>query len=295
MLESKTKKKACLILSKQSTLEFCFFKKLNYILRGKSKSQISSFLKLIENKKGAVHEKFNPSLIETEEDNPDILIVQCKLSNNYVRLINGYGPQESDPVSEKMKFFASFESAIQSAKLNGNLLCAELDANSKVGKENIQLDPHHISSNGQILIDIVKRNGLKTKVSEEKSVIDYYIVCAKFFCLIRSMEIDEERKYVLTKYSTRMGNQSICESDHNVLVCRLNIRWDTKTAVKRKEICHLKDFEGLRLFSENSSNTPKLVELSQHSNDILADSDKWLNQIEDIKRKSSKSRVRQFI
>ena len=44
----------------------------------------------------AVHEKFQPSLLETENDNPDILIVQCKIANYNINLINGYGPQESE-------------------------------------------------------------------------------------------------------------------------------------------------------------------------------------------------------
>ena len=42
----------------------------------------------------AVHEKFVPSLVQTEQDNPDVLIVNCKLGANDVSLINGYGPQE---------------------------------------------------------------------------------------------------------------------------------------------------------------------------------------------------------
>ena len=131
-----------------------------------------------------------------------------------------------------MTFFAGFEKAMKSAKLSDNLICAELDANSKIGSENIASDPHKISANGQILMEIVHRNGLiivnstskcigaitrvrKTTVSEEKSAIDFFIVCQEFFAMISSMEIDEARKYVLTKYSTRLGVQSICESDHN--------------------------------------------------------------------------------
>ena len=34
----------------------------------------------------AVHEKFNPSLIQTEQDNPDVLIVQCVVSSSNVSL-----------------------------------------------------------------------------------------------------------------------------------------------------------------------------------------------------------------
>ena len=108
----------------------------------------------------AVHGKFNPTLIQTDQDNPDVLIVQCLISRYTVCLINGYGPQESDPISEKTKFFTCFETAIISARMKGNLICSELDANSKIGTKYILSDPHQISANGQLLMDIVHRNGL---------------------------------------------------------------------------------------------------------------------------------------
>ena len=60
----------------------------------------------------AVHEKFLPSLLQTAGDNPDVLIVQCRIADNQVNLINGYGPQESDPFSDKLEFFSCFETAI---------------------------------------------------------------------------------------------------------------------------------------------------------------------------------------
>ena len=253
----------------------------------------------------AVHEKFNPSLIQTEQDNPDVLIVQCLISSCNVSLINGYGPQEGDPISEKMKFFTCLETAIISAKLNGNLICSELDANSKVGMENISTDPHHISANGQLLMDIVNRNELivvnstskcfgtitrlrRTKISEEKSVIDYFIVCSKFFELISSLEIDENRKYVLTKYSSRMGVKCLVKSDHNPLVCTLNIKWDKRTKIERKEIFKLKDKEGLRMFNEITSNCPKLVQLSKHSSNFSNDAEQWMKKINDIMHLSFK-------
>ena len=233
----------------------------------------------------AVHEKFQPSLIETEQDNPDVLIVQCIIGANNVSLINGYGPQESDPISDKMEFFTCLETAFQSAILNGNLICAQLDANSKIGMENNALDPHHISANGQILMDIVNRNGLivvnttekctgtitrvrKTKILEEQSAIDYFIVCPMFFELIFSMVIDENRQYVLTKYSSRMGVKCAIESDHNPLICTLNIKWDRRVKVERKEIFKLKDAEGLQNFNEITYECPKLVQLSKLSSNF---------------------------
>ena len=97
-------------------------------------------------------------------------------------------------MEEKLKFFTCFEPAIINNKANGNLICSELDANSKIGLENLESDPNNISTIGQLLMDIVRRNGLfvvnssskcsgiitrirKTITSEEKSLLDYFIVC----------------------------------------------------------------------------------------------------------------------
>ena len=128
----------------------------------------------------------------------------------------------------------------------------------------------------------------KTHLLEEKSVLDYFIVCQKFFDLIMSMEIDEDRKYVLTKYSSRMGLKCVSESDHNLLICKLKIKWNSRIRVERKEIFNLKDPEGLSLFSELTSNCPQLVKLSQKSSDFLSDAEQWMKKVEDIKHKSFK-------
>ena len=165
--------------------------------------------------------------------------------------------------------------------------------------EHILSDPHQISANGQLLSDIVHRNGLivvnstskcfgtitrirKTNISEEKSVIDYFIVCSRFFELISSMVVDEDRKYVLTKYSSRFGTKCVVKSDHNPLICTLNIKWDRRIKIERKEIFKLKDIEGLQMFKDITSNCPKLVQLSQKSSNFLNDAEQWMKQIRDI-------------
>ena len=52
----------------------------------------------------AVHQEFNPSLIETEKENADILSVQCKIGNRNVRLINGMGRKNTIKLGIKWSF-----------------------------------------------------------------------------------------------------------------------------------------------------------------------------------------------
>ena len=102
------------------------------------------------------------------------------------------------------------------------------------------------------------------------------------------MEVDEDRKFTLTKYSTRMGLKCLVKSDHNVLVCKLKVKWDKKVRIERKEVLKLKDTEGLRIFSEKTSNCPNLVQLSQNTSNFLEDAEMWFNEIESLKKKSFK-------
>ena len=73
-------------------------------------------------------------------------------------------------------------------------------------------DPKPQSKNGRLLMNIVNENGLivvngsdlcsgvitryrKTSTRTEQSVLDFFIVCEKFFTYITSMLVDEARKF----------------------------------------------------------------------------------------------------
>ena len=82
----------------------------------------------------------------------------------------------------------------------------ELDANAKLGKQHIKKDPHDMTENGRLLVDILGRQNLTivnkmegtitreriTKDRIERSVIDYVIICCKMIKFVKSMLIDEK-------------------------------------------------------------------------------------------------------
>ena len=63
--------------------------------------------------------------------------------------------------------------------------------------------------------------------SIEESVIDYFIVCRRFYEYVVKMKIDEEGVYTLTKFATKKGKKSVKKSDHNMLILYLNISWNS--------------------------------------------------------------------
>ena len=72
-----------------------------------------------------------------------------------------------------------------------------MDGNAKLGKNVIKQDPHNITENGKFLKDLMERENLNllnssemckgaitrhrvTKNKEEKSILDFIIVCESF-------------------------------------------------------------------------------------------------------------------
>ena len=123
-------------------------------------------------------------------------MVQCQIGSQQIRIINGYGPQEDDPLNKRLVFWQAIEQEVVSAKSANCMVLIELDANAKLGYELIKDDPNRMSENGRFLKDIIEREALVllnssplcqgvvtrhrvTKNAEEKSVIDFIITCDK--------------------------------------------------------------------------------------------------------------------
>ena len=152
-----------------------------------------------------------------------------------------------------------------------------MDANSKLGPALIPGDPCEQSKNGKLLLKVIEENDLivvngtdlckgiitryrQTKNSIEKSVLDYFLVCRKFYNLIMSLMIDEDRIYALTKYSNKNGKIDVKESDHNGLILKIKSNWNTSVHDKseRVEIYNYKNKDDFQKFQEESEDNEEL-------------------------------------
>ena len=104
-----------------------------------------------------VHVNLNPVLI-FEDANLEILVVQIKIKDISIRVINAYGPQEYTSHEKILCFYSVLDQVIQNAKFDSCLILLQLDANAKVGYEIIKGDPYPQSPNGHILMDMIERN-----------------------------------------------------------------------------------------------------------------------------------------
>ena len=123
----------------------------------------------------------------------------------------------------------------------------------------------------------------KTINSEKKSVIDYFIVCQKFFKFVKQMVVDEERNYCLTKYATKSGKRSIKESDHNTLILEIEtIEEETKKSAKRETIFNFKNKEQFKKFVQITSNHTGLDTCFDGTEDIEISSRRFLKILKNI-------------
>ena len=225
------------------------------------------------------HKSLDPILIEEYSKDFELLVVEVKIANKEIRIMSGCGPQENWKLDDKMPFFRALEEEVIKAKINNKVVFIQMDANSELGPEWIEGDPHKQTANGTILADILTRqdliviNGLKKKCSgtitrcrntkkvKEESVIDFVIGCDEMVDMVDSLVIDEERKYVLTKYHKTKKGVKTQESDHNSLITQVKATWNTNKNVKKIELYNLKDVEGLKKFKDITSKNNFLSEV----------------------------------
>ena len=65
--------------------------------------------------------------------------------------------------------------------------------------------------------------------------------------------------HVLTKYATKKGIKTKVESDHNLLICEINVAYQRKVPEKRREIFNFKNKEGMKKFKEKTTSNESLV------------------------------------
>ena len=108
----------------------------------------------------AVIDELEPVLISNGDEETEILVVQVRVGDQNVRIINSYGPQEDEEIGRKLSFWHTLEKEIISAKDQNCFILVQMDANAKVGVEVLKSDPNKQSENGKLLMDLLMRQNL---------------------------------------------------------------------------------------------------------------------------------------
>ena len=98
------------------------------------------------------------------------------------------------------------------------------------------------------------------------------------------MVIDEDRKFPLTKFSTINGQKEVKESDHNILMLVLKLKWRSlhQNSNQRKEIFNFRNKDDFQMFKNETEENPELLQCFDDMSDLNCAAHRWLKMLNDI-------------
>ena len=113
----------------------------------------------------------------------------------------------------------------------------------------------------------------------EESAIDVVLVSADLEDDIKSLNIDEERKYSLTKITkNKKGKETKTISDRNILECNIDIRFKRKKESPKEELYNLKNKSCQEKF-QKYTNTTSMKKIFDSDKDINILAKKFLKSL----------------
>ena len=97
---------------------------------------------------GALHDVESVWLSEGD-DTVEVLVIQVRFGELVVRCVGAYGPQETNSVDRKQKFWERLSKEVIDADENDDAFILQMDGNLWAGTEIIKRDPHSCNQNGK--------------------------------------------------------------------------------------------------------------------------------------------------
>ena len=258
------------------------------------------------------HKALDPKLIIEYSEDFELVVIEIKIRNKEVRIMTGYGPQESWNEVDRMPFFISLEKEISKAELAGKSIIIEMDSNSKLGKDYISMDPHGQTQNGRVLAGILDRHGLvvvngiedkcfgtitRSRITVdgvEKSIIDHVFINEDLRNDLETLKIDEENEHALYKIRKTKNGVKKTKSDHNSLISTFKLSWNNRIKTNRIEVYNLKNPNCQMKFKELTENGTFLSEAFETKDDINKSTKLFLTRLNKIIKKSfNKIRIKE--
>ena len=209
---------------------------------------------------GVKLDTFQSALDVTESELHDILVVRIGMVSCNIRVILGYGPQETEPVEVREKFFTELEIEITKCNFENDIPLVIGDLNAKIDVESEKIIS--LSPNGKLLSDLIENNELEVlnfnplcngkwthviRTTGASSILDYIIVGSDLVRCIDEVKIDEE--CVFCPFYTRGATKEQQFSDHNAFIVKMRMDHSCKKPVEKETGWKIHD-EGLQQFLE---------------------------------------------
>ena len=261
-------------------------------------------------------ENLKPVLIKEGDDESEALTVLIEVSTLKVRLVVGYGANESDRQAKKLettqkerkqKLWEYLDQEITEAENKGQGLVIQIDANAYLGSDIIPNDPNDPNGTGNLFREFLKRNPAITVVNSlqlckgvitrrrttingiEEAALDFFLVNSVMLPFIMEMRVDVHDEYTLTNHAQNKKNEKSVKSDHRPLFLEMNLEF-TKIKPQRLEFFNFKSEECQQVFHEITENTTKLSECFRNNFPHLKQAELWQKELERIFQQSFKKR-----
>ena len=229
---------------------------------------------------------------EGEDDNVEALSVNIFVKKFKIRCCVAYGCQETDTSDRKEAFWNYMDEEVNEASITESGLILQLDGNLWAGNGIIPNDPRPQNKNGKLFQQFLERNphlsvvnslslceGLITRSrlcqgKQERSVLDFFVVCQKVLPHVTKMVIDEERKHILTNYEKARKGGKTSETDHATEYIDLNLNIVTEKP-KRVEVWNFKNHEAQAKFKIQTSETNDFSSCFEDNLPILGQIKNW--------------------
>ena len=247
----------------------------------------------------------NPVWIGEGDDKVELLIVEIHIENLPIRIINGYGPQETDSIERKNMFWSRLSREVNEALELDIGIIIQMDGNLHCGPETIKDDPNPINNNGKLFVKFLEDNpslvllnnsdkceGLITRSRVkgskiERAVLDFVLVSDSIEPFVVRMKIDEDREYPLTSY---LKSKQI-HSDHFTEVIDFDIKFKRQRP-ERYEVFDFKNVESQEKFKNILNNENNLSKCFDNDENLEQQVENWFSELNKVFNRSFK-KIRQ--
>ena len=240
----------------------------------------------------------DPLWIDEGDDDSEYIVVGITIGQLKARIISAYGVQESAPVERKAKFWSDIDHQVKQADFNREGVILQMDGNFWAGPGLIRSDPNPQNRNGEIFEEFMKNNPslylingtdlcdgdiTRERITEkrnERSILDFFLVCEKLKPFVTKMKIDNQREYPLTTKANKM-------SDHFTTYLDLSLSF-TQKQDPRKDLFNFRNIDCQEAFKNLTEKTKILSKCFESQGNFHSQCKKWRKNLDHIICKSFK-------
>ena len=236
-----------------------------------------------------IKKKLDHIVVEVEKNSEVGESMWVTISNGRTNIRMGliYAPQENETtVAELKTMYKNITKQVKLAKENNQSVLVLGDLNCKVGG-NIKNNSEEISKGGKILMEVIRKQGLKIANASQKcqgtwtrtdgtkkSVLDYVILDREDEELIKEMVIDEEREITPSHWE---GGRKIF-TDHYTIRLKMNWNMRFKPGMNKRVVINKENNEE---FNKKTSST-NLQSIWQTSATLQEKYSEWSKEVSKI-------------